>query len=79
MQYNAGALVLDECDPRRVVYRSPTPILTPQTPKEREGVAPNVVFPTAVDDRGHGRIDVNYGMADCRIGAARLQLPATLP
>ena len=43
------------------------------------GVVPNVVFPTGVDDRGEGRVDVYYGMADLRIGAARLQVPDELP
>jgi predicted GH43/DUF377 family glycosyl hydrolase len=38
-----------------------------------------VVFPTGIDDRGHGRVDVYYGMADQRIGVARLQVPAALP
>jgi predicted GH43/DUF377 family glycosyl hydrolase len=37
------------------------------------------VFPTGADDRGQGRVDVYYGMADQRIGAARLMVPATLP
>ena len=31
----------------------------------------NVVFPTAVDERGGG-LDVYYGMADSRIGCAHL-------
>jgi predicted GH43/DUF377 family glycosyl hydrolase len=40
--------------------------------EETEGVVPNVVFPTGVDDRGEGRVEVYYGMASLRIGAARL-------
>jgi beta-1,2-mannobiose phosphorylase / 1,2-beta-oligomannan phosphorylase len=77
--YSAGALVLDRRDVRRVLYRSPSPILTPETDEELRGIVPNVVFPTGIDDRGHGRIDVYYGMADQRIGVARLQIPAALP
>ena len=79
VQYTAGVLVLDADDPRRVLYRSPAPILEPETGEETEGVVPNVVFPTGVDDRGEGRVDVYYGMADLRIGAARLQIPDQLP
>ena len=79
LQYVAGALVLDEQDPRRVRYRSPEPVLRPETGEETEGVVPHVVFPTGLDDRGDGRVDVYYGMADLRIGAARLTLPAQLP
>jgi hypothetical protein len=33
---------------------------------------PNVVFPTGIDPRGDGDADVFYGMADSRIGVARL-------
>ncbi len=73
--YSAGALLLDATDPRRVLYRSPTPILEPRIPEEIEGFGPCAVFPTGVDDRGDGRFDLYYGMADTRIGAARLQLP----
>ncbi len=79
VQYTAGALVLAVDDPQRVLYRSPSPILEPETGNETEGVVPNVVFPTGVDDRGEGRIDVYYGMADLRVGVARLQVPDELP
>ncbi len=79
VEYCAGVVVLAAEDPRQVRYRSPTPILVPETGAETEGVVPNVVFPTGTDDRGGGRIDVYYGMADLRIGVARLQVPAALP
>ena len=79
VEYVAGALVLDAHDLRRVLYRSPAPVLEPETGEETEGVVPNVVFPTGLDDRGGGRVDVYYGMADLRIGVARLQVPAELP
>jgi hypothetical protein len=36
-------------------------------------------FRAGVDDRGSGRVDVYYGMADQRIGVARLHVPVTLP
>lgn len=79
VEYVAGVLVLAEHDLRQVLYRSPTPILQPETGEETEGVVPNVVFPTGLDDRGNGQIDVYYGMADLRIGVARLYVPAVLP
>ena len=65
--------------PRKILYRSPEPILEPDTGEEREGIVDNVVFPTAVDLRDDGRLDVYYGMADARIGVARLQIPDKLP
>ena len=75
--------MLDEKHPHLIRYRSPEPVLTPELPKEREGVVPNVVFPTAIDRRDDiglpGRFDVYYGMADNRIGVARLDLPEHLP
>jgi predicted GH43/DUF377 family glycosyl hydrolase len=39
-------------------------------------VVGNVVFPTAVEERGGG-LDVYYGMADSRIGCAHLQAVAS--
>lgn len=74
VRYCAGLMVLDRDDPRRVVYRSDAPILEPELDEERSGVVPNVVFPTGLDDRGDGRFDVYYGMADAAIGVARLDV-----
>lgn len=74
VHYCAGIMILDTDDPRKVVYRSPMPILAPEIEEERSGVVPNVVFPTAVDPREDGTFDVYYGMADAAIGVARLTL-----
>ena len=83
LSYSAGLLVLDEKHPHLIRYRSPEPVLSPELSKEREGIVPNVVFPTAIDRRDDlgmpNRFDVYYGMADNRIGVARLDLPALLP
>jgi predicted GH43/DUF377 family glycosyl hydrolase len=80
LSYSAGLLVLDERRPDLICYRSPVPILTPDLPEERMGIVSNVVFPTAIDRRDDlglpSRFDVYYGMADSRIGVARLDLPA---
>ncbi len=77
--YSAGVMVLSRECPRHVLYRSPEPVLTPTLPRERSGVIANVVFPTGIDRRvdlgSPDRFDVYYGMADCRIGVARLDLP----
>ncbi len=83
LRYCAGAMVLDRADPRRVLYRSPTPILEPTTTQEREGIVSNVVFPTALDPRmppgPSAVVDLYYGQADTTIGAGRFILPASLP
>jgi predicted GH43/DUF377 family glycosyl hydrolase len=71
LRYCVGVLLLDRHDPRRVLYRSAHSVLEPQLAGEREGVVPEVVFPTGVDARPDGALDVYYGMADSRIGVAR--------
>ncbi len=81
--YSAGVLVLSQEYPQVIRYRSAEPVLKPELLLEREGVVGNVVFPTALDRRidigQPDRIDVYYGMADQRIGVARLDVPAHLP
>jgi hypothetical protein len=58
-------------------------VLTPTLPQERQGTIANVVFPTGIDRRDDlgspDRFDVYYGMADYRIGVARLDVPDFLP
>jgi predicted GH43/DUF377 family glycosyl hydrolase len=77
--YSAGVMVLSERHPRLIRYRSVQPVLTPILPEERDGIVANVVFPTGIDRRDDlgtpDRFDVYYGMADNRIGVARLDLP----
>jgi hypothetical protein len=81
--YSAGVLVLSEEHPQVILYRSPEPVLTPELPQECIGTVANVVFPTAIDRRDDlglpDRFDVYYGMADSRIGVARLDVPEILP
>lgn len=77
--YVAGVLTLRREKDRLMQYRSKTPILIPETAEESSGIVDNVVFPTGVDDRGNGTIDIYYGMADKYIGAARMWLPSSLP
>jgi predicted GH43/DUF377 family glycosyl hydrolase len=81
--YSAGVMVLSKQHPRVVRYRSVEPVLTPVLPQERDGIVANVVFPTGIDRRDDlgtpNRFDVYYGMADNRIGVARLDLPDQLP
>lgn len=72
VRYSAGAIVLDPEQVWRVTARSPEPLLEPETAGERDGIVPNVVFPTGIDEREDGTADVYYGMADSRIGVARL-------
>jgi predicted GH43/DUF377 family glycosyl hydrolase len=83
LTYSAGVMVLSEDHPRVIRFRSPEPVLTPDLPQERRGTVANVVFPTGIDRRDDlgapNRFDVYYGMADNRIGVARLDVPESLP
>ena len=78
--YAAGVMVLSKEHPQVIRYRSAEPVLTPTLPQERQGTIANVVFPSGIDRLGSpDRFDVYYGMADYRIGVARLDLPDFLP
>lgn len=71
VNYAAGAMLLDADDPSIVLARTAEPLLAPETEEERGGIVPNVVFPTAIEEID-GTHYVFYGMADSKIGAARL-------
>jgi predicted GH43/DUF377 family glycosyl hydrolase len=68
--YAMGALLLDPADPRKVIARSPTPILEPTEPYERMGLFNDTVFSCGHIDLGGGRIRMYYGAADSVIAAA---------
>jgi beta-1,2-mannobiose phosphorylase / 1,2-beta-oligomannan phosphorylase len=75
LRYSAGIVIHDLERPDHILYRSPEPVMVPQTRRERRGVVDNVVFPSGIDPRpdlGERTYDVYYGMGDYSIGAARL-------
>jgi beta-1,2-mannobiose phosphorylase / 1,2-beta-oligomannan phosphorylase len=77
VRYSGGLVIHDLERPDRILYRSPEPVLTPESERELRGVVDNVVFPTGLDPRpdlGEGVFDVYYGMADYSVGAARMWL-----
>lgn len=71
VRYVAGALILDADDPSKVIARTPEPLLEPATAEETSGTVSNVVFPTAIE-KIEDDYFVFYGMADSKIGVARL-------
>jgi beta-1,2-mannobiose phosphorylase / 1,2-beta-oligomannan phosphorylase len=78
LRYSAGIVIHDFESPDIVLYRSPKPILVPETLEERRGIVSDVVFPTGIDRLdGDRNFDIYYGMADARVGRARLQLGAS--
>jgi predicted GH43/DUF377 family glycosyl hydrolase len=82
MCYAAGLMVLSKDLPTRILYRSPEPVLSPEGQLECHGTVDAVTFPTGIDRRDDlgapDRFDVYYGMADDRIGVARLDVPERL-
>jgi len=83
LRYSAGVMILAGGHPHLICYRSEQPVLTPDLAMETQGTVANVVFPTGIDQRRDlgdpNRFDIYYGMADNRIGAARLDVPELLP
>jgi predicted GH43/DUF377 family glycosyl hydrolase len=73
VRYAAGAMILAIDDVTRVVARSAEPLLAPEVEGELDGIVPNVVFPTALEPVDDDQAFVFYGMADSRIGVARLR------
>ena len=77
--YQAGAVLLDLEDPRRVLGRTRDNILEPRMIWEMMGQVPNVVFPggmvaTKTDDEGFAltssELRLYYGAADTAVGLA---------
>jgi predicted GH43/DUF377 family glycosyl hydrolase len=68
--YAMGALLLDPDDPRKVLARSPSPILEPTEAYERMGLFNDTVFSCGHVDLGGGQIRMYYGAADSVIAAA---------
>jgi predicted GH43/DUF377 family glycosyl hydrolase len=77
LRYSAGIVIHDLERPDRILYRSPEPIMVPQSRYERSGIVDNVVFPSGLDPRpdlGERTYDIYYGMGDYSVGAARLRI-----
>jgi beta-1,4-mannooligosaccharide/beta-1,4-mannosyl-N-acetylglucosamine phosphorylase len=77
--YQAGVVLLDLQNPRRVLARGRNNILEPREPYELTGQVPNVIFPSGLivdeyDAAGFARPDslvrVYYGAADTVVGLA---------
>jgi beta-1,2-mannobiose phosphorylase / 1,2-beta-oligomannan phosphorylase len=71
--YHLRAALLDKKNPSKVLARTKTEILDTETPYERYGIVPNVVFScgqVVID----GQLVVYYGAADTVIGVASIPL-----
>lgn len=72
-EYKVGAMLLDLQDPRKVLYRSPMPILEPEAPAENEGHKRGVVYPCGAVVTGED-LFLYYGGADKFVCAATYRL-----
>lgn len=72
--YAMGALLLDAEDPRRVLARSPRPILAPEEAYEVRGLFNDTIFSCGHLDLGDGRIRMYYGAADSVVAAADFEI-----
>jgi beta-1,2-mannosidase len=70
--YRAAVAVFDRNDPRKILYRSDTPILAPEQEWEKVGQVPNVVFVEGMVRQGH-RWLFYYGGADKYVGLTEAQ------
>lgn len=75
--YRLGFLLLDLTDPFKVLYRTPYPILEPETEFERIGIVNNVVFSCGAVLRD-GTVFVYYGGADKVMAVATMSLDELL-
>lgn len=67
--YRTGIAVFDRKDPRKVLYRSETPVFGPELEWEQKGQVPNVVFVEGMIQR-NGKLLFYYGGADKYVGVA---------
>ncbi len=72
--YQAGAMLLDLKDPSRIVGKMNHCLLEPDADYERNGITPNVVFPTAAVPRDDGSLSIYYGAADTCMAHASVNL-----
>ena len=80
--YSAGVMVLSQTHPRLDLLSFAGARADGRLAARAQGTVANVVFPTGIDQRldlgSPDRFDVYYGMADNRIGVARLDVPEFL-
>ena len=75
LEYRTGLALFDHDDPRKLLWRSDTPVFWPVRDWEKRGQVPNVVFVEGLV-RSSGRYLIYYGGGDKYIGVAETnQIP----
>lgn len=75
--YQAGAVLLDKENPKKIIGQLPYPLFSPETGWEKQGVVNNVVFPTGAIVK-NDVLSIYYGAADKRIGVKTVKLSELL-
>jgi len=75
--YSVGALLLDHENPAHVLGRTDETLLMPETPYDRHGFVPDVLFPTGLVERD-GVVALFYGAADTATAVVELSLEEIL-
>ena len=76
-QFGIEAVLLDSNNPRRIIGRTQSTLMSPQETYEHEGIVPHVIFPSGAIIRD-GKLSVYYGAADTRCALATCDLNALL-
>jgi beta-1,2-mannosidase len=72
LTYRAAVAIFDRNDPRKILYRSDTPVFAPEQEWEKVGQVPSAVFVEGMVRQGH-RWLFYYGGADKYVGLAEAQ------
>lgn len=75
--YRVGLALLDLKNPLDVIARASQPVFQPETPYEKFGMIPNVVFPCGTAIR-KGKLFIYYGGADSVVGVATVAIKKLL-
>jgi len=71
--YRVGAVLLDLKNPTKIIGRTDYPLFEPETPYEKNGQVPNVVFPCGAVLLGK-HLFIYYGGADQVVGVATIEM-----
>jgi len=72
--YRTGIALFDRKDPRKLLYRSDSPVFGPELEWEKQGQVPNVVFVEGMAQRD-GKFLFYYGGADKYVGIVEASAP----
>jgi len=72
--FGIEAVLLDLNNPQEIVARTKGPLITPEAKYERDGMVPNVIFPSSALVDGD-KLRLYYGAADTHCAAAEIVLP----